>query len=70
MDTGRADQEFDESDAGDSEIIMDLRGLLAAPPDLTTLEGVTISIRKQFRIRLFGGGPVLVTGTVTAADLN
>ena len=46
VDTGRADQEFDEGDEGDSEIIVDLRGrLLPAPSDLTTREGVTVSIR-------------------------
>ena len=72
VDTGRADQEFDEGDAGDSEIIVDLRGrLLAAPSDLTTLEGVTVSIREHSRLGpLADPAPVLATGTVTASDLN
>ena len=71
VNTGRADQEFDDSGAGDSEIVVDLRGrLLLAPSDITTLEGVTISIREHFGIGLFDGGPVLAAGTVTAADLN
>ncbi len=72
VDTGRADQEFDESDAGDSEIIVDLRGrLLSAPSDLTTLEGVTISIREHSRLGLFADpAPVLATGTVGASDLS
>ncbi len=72
VDTARADQEFDESDAGDSEIIVDLRGrMLAAPSGLTTLEGVTISIREHTRLGLFADpAPVLATGTVVASDLT
>lgn len=72
VDTGRADQEFDEGDEGDSEIIVDLRGrLLAAPSDLTTLEGVTVSIREHSRLGLFADPvPVLATGTVAASDLS
>ena len=72
VDTARADQEFDEGDAGDSEIIVDLRGrLLAAPSDLTTLEGVTVSIREHSRLGLLADpAPVLATGTVVASDLS
>ncbi len=72
VDTGRADQEFDEGDGGDSEIIVDLRGrLLAAASGLTTLEGVTISIREHSRLGLFADpAPVLATGTVVASDLS
>ncbi len=72
LDTGRADQEFDESDAGDSEIIVDLRGrLLPAPSDLTTLEGVTISIREHSRLGLLADpAPVLAPGTVVDSDLS
>ena len=72
VDTGRADQEFHGGSPGDSEIVVNLRGQgLAAPSDLTTLEGVRISIREHASFGLFDGGtPVLASGTVTAGDLN
>ncbi len=72
VDTGRADQEFDEGVAGDSEIIVDLRGRLrAAPLGVTTLEGVTISIREHSRLGLLADpATVLATGTVVASDLS
>ncbi len=70
--TGRADQEFDEGDEGDSEIIVDLRGqLVEVPSDLTTLEGLKIIIREHFRLGLFADPPpALATGTVAASDLD
>ena len=72
VDTGRADQEFDDSDAGDSEIIVDLRGrMLAASFGLATLEGVTVSIREHSRLGLLADpAPVLATGTVVGSDLS
>lgn len=72
VDTGRADQEFDEGDEGDSETIVDLRGRLpAASLGLTTLEGVTVSIREHSRLGLLADpAPVLATGTVVGSDLS
>ena len=67
VDTGRADQ---ECDAGDCEVIVDLRGQLPEAPS-ATLEGLTIIIREHVRLGLFADpAPVLATGTVAASDLN
>jgi len=69
VDTGRADE---ECDTGDCEKIVDLRGhLLEAPANLTTLEGLTISIRDHSNPGLLSNGaPVVATGTVGAPDLT
>lgn len=67
MDTGRADQ---ECDAGDCEVIVDLRGHLLEVP-FATLEGLTINVGEHVRLGLFAeDAPVLATATVNASDLN
>ena len=70
----RADQECDVAretgEEEDCEVVVGLRsGLSHAPLNLTTLEGLTLEIREH-AIGLQAIAPVLMTGTVTAADLN
>ena len=70
----RAKEECDEDnetgEEGDCELLLDLQGFLAqAPFDVTTLEGLTIHIRENL-IRRNGTRPILLTGTVTGADLR
>ena len=70
----RAKEECDEDnetgEEGDCELFLDLRGFLAqAPFNVTTLDGLTIHIRENL-IRRNGTRPILLTGTVTGADLR
>ena len=70
----RAREECDEDDETgeeeDCELFLDLQGFLTqAPFDVTTLEGLTIHIRENL-IRRNGTRPILLTGTVTGADLR
>ncbi len=64
------DEDNETGEEGDCELFLDLQGFLAqAPFDVTTLEGLTIHIRENL-IRRNGTRPILLTGTVTRADLG